>query len=612
MAMKSNNIKRLPTLLRSIFKNHPEMSIWTAICAILLIFVLYSPWRGPISFPKVYWNNGNAVDDSAAITSIVNYKKEGFFATKGNENRRGMVLQDYFSIPCLKADGTAPTELDLLAVPKYQDIDSLPIPLYAHSNTCYYHRTPPLHSWINYFVLSPFSFSLYVIHAWQVLINLLWLWAIYLYLTLFTKRRSAFLAVAFFSCSMMFLGWIQSLYNQLYQHLFFTLALYFFEKNSGSKKNKFFLLLFSMLHALCTFELIPFQFLYMLFRTTRERIQSMVLGSIGLFSSIGLFVLWTRLFSFDKSNVFTNLTTFVQSRYPVTLNWSEWFLELWQQIINCLSETLVPSYIILTLLIALLFFSTFKQKIKTFSLIFALFFGAWGFFFILPGHSSYHFFILLRAFILSYLFILASSLDLMWQKREEAQKWKKVFLQVVLLSLTFQSIVYVSRYSSTYLTGQDDHNILRQNNGYLFSLYPSSPEVVKISQNDKWYYYFFKNRLIDGKVPQNSETPDASGLPITPIYEIHLDWFFLNDIKVNSFEIDSDQSTIFESCKLFGARQGKLFPILLPQNRTEQRKYLFHTKASFPATVIDRLSLHCRPSNAIKLFEVRARGESRD
>lgn len=592
--------------LKDKLRYHRAALFFTAIIFLLLSILSFSPFRGAISFPRAHWNNGNAFDDAANITALSNFKKNGFFATKGNESRAGMVLQDYFSIPCIGNDGT-PQQVKHQSQ-TYKDIDSIEVPLNAKTSSCYYHRTPPLHLWLNYAFLNLTHFHSNSLALLYSFISSLWIFALYLLLTQFVSKRSSLLTVVFFSTTLAFLGWTQAAYNQPYQNLFFTLALYYFHQFAKQRKGAWGLMIFSAAHSLCSFELIPMQIVYMAgltFFDHSEFLKSFIRGATGIAGAILLFCSWVALFAIDQKNILEQLFSSMANRYDNSLPFATWFQSQWNQVFNILSETLVPFYLVVALIIFLYFFTAKPMRNKRAAILSFFFISAWAFHFVMPGHSSYHFIILVRAFIPFYLCLIAMTLEQIFSTMTRLTLGFKYTVIVILLSLVFEGISSLHHYLSFYWPNQYSKNIARKSSAYLISLDPLKPTISKIKKELKWEYYYFKNRLIDGKVPTYRGEEWNMGVNINHQLGVDFDWFFLMPVHFNKVEIIASKNISEKDCFIEASMGGIPKRIKLLKSEEYHDQYFTVHQNYFAEMKADWVKLRCRSSIDFYLYEVR-------
>lgn len=595
--------------LKKMLYPHRWAVIFTFILALLLILHSTSAYRGAISFPRAHWNNGNSFDDAANSVALHNFQRDGFVTSRGNENRKGMVLQDFFSIPCLDQQGKK-------AVPSaesdyYKDIDGFEVPLIAKDQNCFYHRTPPLHLWLNYSLLKLTGFYQRTLPITNSLLMALWIYALYLLIAQFSSRRSALLAAIFFASSMEFLGWSQASYNQPYQNLFFTLSLYYFHRTMNEGKGKVRLVIFSAAHALCTFELVPMQLTYMLFTLLIKKNRpwrSVALGASGIFLALLLFALWFSLFAVDQMNLIQLLSNGMAERYAHAFSFSRWFLGQWYETFNILSGTIYSHSILLTLLCVVFFCSAPNDRLTKIRILAGFFLSAWAFHFLLPGHASYHVFILAKAFIPFYLLLLALAIDsaLAWLRKKEP-----IFVYAaIIVAFLFigRSAIGVRDYLQYYwqATDKDDRpNIARQSIGFLVSFHPSAIEVVKIPKNLKWEYYYFKNRLLDGLVPDRKGEDWRWAVTIDKALGVDFDWFYSQPTRFQKIEVISSAQMQNGDCSLQAGKGTKPQVIELEQESIETNQFWQKRVYRFSALDADWVRWSCRSKHNFYLYELR-------
>lgn len=588
---------------------------------IYLIFPLYFAflaWRifsAPylIANPTLHWNEGNAFDDSATVTSLYNYSKDGLFANYGHEDRQGMATHSLFAVPCSQDDRTKS--------PISYDLDLLPRSMDSLQNKCVYTRTPHLHLWIDYVFFKIFGQKVVAIKMVGLILLFTSLFFFYRFLRHFYRESTSLLSVLFFGASFSFWGWAQGLYNQSYQLL--GISLFFLCIHSSFNRFKpFWLFIIGFFLSAISNEYLGWMMIYgglwFISKSNKKVEVKSCLGLIaGIASSAIIFIFLKVLYLGSIQLVWEESLHTLSERYPIYLSFFSRIFASYQQLFSLVDTCLIP----LSLCgIAIAFFVLFGQKYAENSssrlrLIMSTFVAALSVHFLFASSAFYHPHLFYRHFIPFSLICFAEfgeGASWIFGLKIKSLTRLRSFLYVLVLLLVFIFAHGKSWQNICQLWGRE---IVKRDSSMMFSdytlqLFPSDQILAKrkIQNFEKWFNFKEKNRLVDETIYSPNQSSDHQGMALNEAFDYRFDWFFVQQITLNKIDVylPKDDVMAFEkSCHFYSAEDySNLKPVVSKYIPLAEVSAFSRIHLQFPEQKIRSLRLDCFDHPQLRIYEV--------
>lgn len=525
------------------------------------------------------FNESDFHDSLSAYMTAKNYHKDGWAREYAIPNRKGVITQGYWGIPCAK---------DTLKTPAMNSIH-IPHPngkvatIYPDNQDCFYTHNPPLTDWI-WGCIYQIGFKSFIDFKQVALVfNALSCFALLVALLQYFSLPAVALGGSLWMSLYYQTVWSSSLYHHPWQYLFVAFLIMAAKKE---QKGAYFLSSFFIFYI--NLFLVAFPFLGLILVPKNKRLTFFYSTFLAAFLAFLLFYAQRVLFFHSLSQPFIDIFSDALARYQTATH----FFEIFKGYIT----GYFGSFWFLTPFFIFGLYYSFKQK-STLTLFFIL--SALSLWVLRPSYALAHIHQWFALFCFVYLIFAVAIIQALLSYPRQ----KKFFFHIIAPSLVLSALVYEngSRLHSDFLYTNELKRFNEVNDLSkvpLVLFYTQTP-----SSENPWTDFEKSNVLIDGILRQ-VEFPyqiRPTAIELKNVKEFSIFINFLEEQRFNTITFDflGELAPHHFKCQLFNSSKQTKKEMASIRLENLQRFSL-----TFPEQAGKSFTLSCTPQISITLYEM--------